>query len=114
MSVKERVLELCAEKGVRPGTLEREIKLSSGTISRWTNDTYPNGNTLSAMADFFGVTTDYLLEREDFDRENELERLKNDKDLRMLLSSSAKLNKQDLKFLKQLAARMNGEEFSED
>ena len=113
MSVKEKVLQLCSEQGVKPGTLEREIKLSSGTISRWTNDTYPNGNTLSAMADFFGVTTDYLLERDEVDMNDELERLKNDPDLRILLSSSAKLNKNDLKFLKQLAARMNGEEFGE-
>jgi len=109
LSVKARVLMLCRENNVKPGTLEREIKLSSGTISRWTDDTYPNGNTLAAMADFFGVTTDYLLEREEVKMDDEMERLKNDPDLRKLLLSSSKLDKNDLKFLKQLAARMNGE-----
>ena len=113
MSVKERVLKLCDEHKVKVGKLEREIKISSGTIYRWTDDTYPNGNTLAAIADFFGVTTDYLLEREEVDMDDELERLKNDPDLRMLLSSSAKLNKNDLKFLKQLAARMNGQELED-
>ena len=64
MSVKTRVLQLCEEHGVRPGTLEREIKLSSGTISRWNDKSFPNSQTLAAIADFFGVTTDWILERE--------------------------------------------------
>lgn len=110
MSVKTRVLQLCEEHGVRPGTLEREIKLSSGTISRWNDKSFPNSQTLAAIADFFGVTTDWILEREeDVSIEDELERLQKDPQLKMLLSSSAKLSKKDLKFLQQLADRMNGE-----
>lgn len=110
MSVKQRVLQLCSEHNVKQGTLEREIKLSGGTIARWTDDTYPNSQTLAAIADFFGVTTDWLLDREnDVDIGNELERLHKDPQLKMLLSSSAKLNKDDLKFLQQLADRMNKE-----
>lgn len=110
IGVKKKVLDLCDSTNVKVGRLEREIKLANGTISRWSEDTYPNSQTLAAIADFFGVTTDWLLDREEeIDITDELERLHKDPQLKMLLSSSAKLNKDDLKFLQQLADRMNQE-----
>lgn len=110
MGVKERVLSLCEKNNVKVGTLEREIKLANGTIGRWTESTFPNSQTLSVIADYFGVSTDWLLGREqEVDIEDELERLKTDQDLRVLLSSSAKLSKEDLQFITKLAERMNEE-----
>lgn len=53
MSVKQRVLKLCEERNVKLGRLEREIKLSNGTIARWSDDSYPNSQTLAAIADYF-------------------------------------------------------------
>lgn len=65
-SVKERVLALCEKQGVRIGTLEKQAKMSNGTISKWTDETIPNGSTLKAIADYFNVSTDYLLGRDEY------------------------------------------------
>ena len=101
---------MCESRNMKVGKLEREIKLANGTIGRWNEDTYPNSQTLASIADYFGVTTDWLLDREEeIDITDELERLHKDPQLKMLLSSSAKLTKEDLKFLQQLADRMNQE-----
>lgn len=61
MSVKNRVLELCEKNGIKVGTLERETGMSNGTIRWWKETTKPNGKTLQAIADYFGVSVDYLL-----------------------------------------------------
>lgn len=64
MSVKSKVMDLCTPKGIKIGTLERETGLSNGTIRKWSEDSTINGKTLVAIADYFGVTTDYILDRE--------------------------------------------------
>lgn len=64
MSVKSKVMDLCTQKGIKIGTLERETGLSNGTIRKWSEDSTINGKTLVAIADYFGVTTDYILDRE--------------------------------------------------
>ena len=108
--IKERVLELCKKNGIKVGRLEREIKIANGTIGSWTEKTYPNSQTITLIADYFGVSTDWLLGREmNVGEDDAIERLKFDPQLRMLLSSSARLNKDDLEFLSKLAKRMNDE-----
>lgn len=62
--VKQRVLDLCERNGTKVGTLERVTSLSNGTIKKWNDDSVPNGQTLEAIADYFGVSVDYLLGRE--------------------------------------------------
>lgn len=57
----ERLKGLCREKGVALTILIRELHMSSGNLSRWKNGGVPKGDTLSALAEYFGVSTDYLL-----------------------------------------------------
>lgn len=59
----EKIQELCAEKGTNISKLERDCGLSNATIRRWKHVT-PNVETLAKVADFFGVSVDYLLGRE--------------------------------------------------
>jgi transcriptional regulator with XRE-family HTH domain len=61
VSIKQRVLDLCKERNVRVGTLERETGMSNGTIRQWKDDTHPNGKTISRIADYFGVSADSIL-----------------------------------------------------
>ena len=62
---KRQVISLCESRGVKIGTLERQANLSNGTLNKWTDETIPNGYTLQAIADYFDVSVDYLLGRED-------------------------------------------------
>ncbi len=56
--------QLCRNMDLRPTALGSKLNISSGTINNWKNGTIPNGETLMKLADFFDVSVDYLLGRE--------------------------------------------------
>lgn len=56
--------QLCKNVDLRPTALGSKLNISSGTINNWKNGTIPNGETLLKLADFFDVSVDYLLGRE--------------------------------------------------
>ncbi len=61
----ERLKELREEKGISLKALGNAIGVSDIAISRWENlKRVPNIEVLALLADFFNVTTDYLLGRE--------------------------------------------------
>lgn len=52
---------LCEQRGKAPSTVAKEIGFSTGSISNWKNGTIPKGEGLQKIANYFTVTTDYLL-----------------------------------------------------
>lgn len=58
MSIKERVKELCKEKGISLNKLEQEIGVASGYLSKLDN---PGIRTIKLIADYFDVSVDYLI-----------------------------------------------------
>ena len=55
------------ERGLGQKEMAAYLSLSTGTISNYENGVHsPDLNTLCRLADYFGVTTDYLLGRTDF------------------------------------------------
>lgn len=60
----ERFAELCKGIGETPNSVAKILGISSGSVTAWKNGTEPRNKTLSAIADHFGVTTDYLLGKE--------------------------------------------------
>lgn len=62
----ERLKELRQDKGLSLVDLEKAVKISKSSLNRWENcQADVKGTQLDILADFFGVTTDYLLGRED-------------------------------------------------
>lgn len=57
----ERFSEECSLKGVKPNQIISEIKVSSGTLTKWKNGTLPSAENLITLSSYFGVTIDYLL-----------------------------------------------------
>lgn len=54
--------ELCAEKKISPTRASIEIGLSKSTATKWKNTgATPQGDTLNKIAEYFGVSVDYLL-----------------------------------------------------
>lgn len=54
--------ELCKQKGISVTKATVEIGLSRTIGTKWKRTgATPNGETLNKIADYFGVTTDYLL-----------------------------------------------------
>ena len=58
----ERISNLRDEKGISQRQLLRDLNLSASTISKWKTST-PRHETLQAVADYFNVSTDYLIGR---------------------------------------------------
>ena len=65
MSILEKIQELCKEKGTNPSKLEIELGFGKGTLYKWDKSS-PNTDKLSKVADFFGVSVDYLLGKTEF------------------------------------------------
>ena len=64
MEVGKRITELRAAKGIYQKQLADDLQVSVATISNYENGRHiPDPVTLCKIADFFGVTTDYLLGR---------------------------------------------------
>lgn len=57
--MKERVKELCRIKGISMNLAEIEIGLAKGYISKL-DKINPNTKTLQKIADYFGVSLEYL------------------------------------------------------
>ena len=62
----ERLKEIMDERNISSHTLAKNIEVHVSTIYRWLNaEMYPTIDKLNMICDFFGVTSDYLLGRED-------------------------------------------------
>lgn len=63
MTLVDRIRVLANERGMSLPDLEIAIGLGNGTISRWKNSS-PNTDKLTKVADYLGVSVDFLLGRE--------------------------------------------------
>lgn len=61
----DRFVELCKANGMSPAAVAREIGLSNSSTTTWKRGSLPKGDTLQKLADFFGVSIDYLLGKDD-------------------------------------------------
>lgn len=55
---------LCAEKGVSPNAVTKEIGLSTATATNWKRGAQPRDTALLKVADYFGVSVQTLLSDE--------------------------------------------------
>ncbi|MBC2318748.1 helix-turn-helix domain-containing protein [Listeria booriae] len=62
MNTKEIVKELANNKKMTIAEVERKLKIANGTIGKWDKQN-PSVLALQKVADFFGVSVDYLLGR---------------------------------------------------
>ena len=60
MTVYERIESLRKERKISQGNLEKELGFSNGSISKW-KTSMPKPEILQKIADYFGVTVDYLM-----------------------------------------------------
>lgn len=60
----DKFIELCEKEGVKPTPLVVSMGLSSSNVSMWKKGSTPRPAIVKKIADYFGVTTDYLLSGE--------------------------------------------------
>ena len=105
MGFYDIVRELCYSRGISLSTMAKDINISTGTVSAWKQGSYPQGETLKKVADYFGVPTDYLMTGEKpkayltYDEDVEIftsiEALK-DKDIRRIVLRLNRATKSDV------------------
>lgn len=66
MEICENVQFLCKKKGLPISHLEKELILANGSIRRW-NESSPSVDKIQKVADYFGVTADFIIHG--FDKE---------------------------------------------
>lgn len=69
----DKFIELCANKGISPNAVAKELSISSGAVTKWKNGAVPQNSKLKLISDYFGVTTEYF-----FINHNESETQKTD------------------------------------
>lgn len=99
-------LYLCNQNKIAPSAAVVDMGFQKSVATRWKNGTVPRDANLLKVADYFGVTVDYLLngetkkspdEMSEDDEINEmLEELKNNPGKRLLFSKTKKATKEDI------------------
>lgn len=58
----DNFVSLCTQKAVTPSAVMRAIGLNKSSASYWKKGSIPSTETIQKLADYFGVTVDYLLD----------------------------------------------------
>lgn len=113
-----RIKHLCNLRGISVPKLEEQLGFGAGTISKW-NKSSPGADKLKKVAEYFQVSTDYLLGLKPVmyysDPMTELlaQQLKNNPDCRALLDATKNLKpesiKEVMKFIQYQKAKEEGD-----
>lgn len=57
----ENFVALCDKNGTKPNPVAKELGISSGSVTFWKKGKVPHHSTLIKIANYFGVSVDYLL-----------------------------------------------------
>ena len=110
MSIYARIKELCKEKHISVNKLEETLEISKGSLCK-IDTNKPSAGRMEKIADYFGVTVDFLMGREetaevagddkniivmDDEAKELLEELKTRPEMRTLFSVSKKATKEDI------------------
>lgn len=61
MAFYDKFSELCKQHGVSPSSVAKAIGLTTANPTYWKRGSIPKGDTLQKLADYFGVSVDFLL-----------------------------------------------------
>ena len=80
-----RFKALCDERNISVYRACTDIGLNRSAVAKWKSGGRPNGTTAAKLAEYFGVTTDYLLEQTDLRSNAAPERTVSDDDIKFAL-----------------------------
>lgn len=106
-----RLAELRKQAGISQRALATALNCSQNMVSQWENGTRdPSTETIKAIADYFKVSTDYLLEREAIAISSEEQNITFSPDFIDLYGIYEKLPRQKRALVFEMARAMSGEE----
>lgn len=114
---KNRLKELRSEKGLTQRELANLIKLSPSTIAMYeAGQRTPDPEILQKLADYFGVSLDYLMGRTDVRSpvDKTAEAVENDPDLRIIERARKKMSPKDRERMMKILKASFEDFFNED
>lgn len=101
----DRFEDLCKQKGVSKQRACIDCGLSRTAWNKWKAGAIPNGDAVQSLADYFGVTTDYLLTGEETKNAptQEGERKVSDDDIKFALWGTREIDDDVLDRVRQFA-----------
>ena len=106
--MKERVKQLCKEKGVSMNAAESEMGLAKGYISKLDNSN-PNQKTLQKMSDYFGVSVEFLISGKEDSREQKITSVSPERALDIEVEHDVDVMMEKLKNGEEVVFRFNGD-----
>lgn len=115
--------KLLEERGEKTINVARATGISNGTFSDWKNGrSKPNPTTLKKIADYFGVSVDYLITGETADERYYLDEqtsqiaqdIFENKELRLLFDSARDADPDDLKAVHDMLLALKRKEMKND
>lgn len=122
MTLYERIEQLRKNRKISQGNLEKELGFSNGSISKWRNSN-PTTERLQKIADYFGVSVDYLMTGEEKEGDkyylNEetaemAQAIFENPDLRVLFDAAKDATSEDLKTTYDMLMALKRKERGED
>lgn len=111
----ERIKKLCRDRGISVNKLEQELKIAKGSLCKMTASK-PSVARAQKIADYFGVTVDYLMTGEekfkdtpyfiDDEARKIAQEIANRKDLKILFDTTRDVSAEDLKFVIELVDKI--------
>ena len=119
MTVYERIESLRKERKISQGNLEKELGFSNGSISKW-KTSMPKPERLQKIADYFGVTVDYLMTGNESDGKERYytngetasiaQEIFDNKELRLLFDAAKDAQPEDLQTVHQMLLALKRKE----
>lgn len=111
---------LCKKAGISESAAAEAIGIDKSAVTRWRNGATPKNTTIRLVAEYFGVSTEDMIEagtedsisidRTDYgDVMEQLEMLHKNPKLRVLLSSGSKLDAKGIEAVINIIDQMNKE-----
>lgn len=116
MGIQERIKQLCKEHGIAVSKLERELGFSNAYITQMNPDAVPY-NRLIKIAEYFGVTPEYLITGETTDgyyfdpaTAVKAQEILNNKELSLLFDAARDASPDDLKVVHEMLLALKRKE----
>lgn len=103
-TVKDRIKALANARGIGLPKLEAELGFGNGTIVKWDKSS-PSADKLQKVADYFDVSVDYLLGRDDEDNDEVMalrEQLRRQPGMRTLFEASRSATTEQLEAMAEM------------
>ncbi len=112
----EKIKAMCIEKGITITALERDLKISKGSLSK-IDKHKPSADRLQKIAEYFGVSVDYFTAPEDGQSEGYYvygetaevaNEILNNSDMRILFDAAKGADPEALKMAAAMLRKMKG------